>query len=522
MRAAYDVDAVRAAEQPLLDSAARGCADAAGRGGPARVCAAVLAGVYGARVLLLVGAGNNGGDALVAGAALAGRGARVDALLLADRVHDAGLAAFARAGGRWSRTAWPTSMRRPGGRRDRRHRRQGRPAGACCRRRRHLPDGAPVVAVDVPSGVDASTGEVTARPCRRRDGDLRRVEDRAAGGPWCRARRGGRARGHRPRPAARPTWRCCRRPTSRACCRARTASRTSIAAACSGWRRLGAVHRRRRALRGRGRARRRRPGALRRCRGGDRPGAVPVAGGRRRRGQGAGLGCRLGRRRRRGRAARAGGARRRTDGRRCGRPGGAARAQRPAGAVLLTPHAGELARLVGADRDDVEARRLHHARAAAGTWERWCCSRAPPPWWRGRTAGCGSTRPAHRRWRRRAPGTCWRACAASCLRAAWTRSTRGPAGRGCTASPAGPRPRAAVPSVPATCWRRSGGVPRAGRRRRPVAGWHWDTGPVTAISDPVGPPLSRQHAVARVDLGAIRANVAALRARTRAPSCSPS
>jgi ADP-dependent NAD(P)H-hydrate dehydratase / NAD(P)H-hydrate epimerase len=39
---------------------------------------------------------------------------------------------------------------------------------------------------------------------------------------------------------------------------------------------------------------------------------------------------------------------------------------RTAGApLLLTPHAGELARLVGADRDDVEARRLHHARAAA-------------------------------------------------------------------------------------------------------------------------------------------------------------
>jgi hydroxyethylthiazole kinase-like uncharacterized protein yjeF len=33
--------------------------------------------------------------------------------------------------------------------------------------------------------------------------------------------------------------------------------------------------------------------------------------------------------------------------------------------LLLTPHAGELARLVGADRDDVEARRLHHARTAA-------------------------------------------------------------------------------------------------------------------------------------------------------------
>jgi hydroxyethylthiazole kinase-like uncharacterized protein yjeF len=33
--------------------------------------------------------------------------------------------------------------------------------------------------------------------------------------------------------------------------------------------------------------------------------------------------------------------------------------------LLLTPHAGELARLVGADRDEVEARRLHHATAAA-------------------------------------------------------------------------------------------------------------------------------------------------------------
>jgi len=33
--------------------------------------------------------------------------------------------------------------------------------------------------------------------------------------------------------------------------------------------------------------------------------------------------------------------------------------------LLLTPHAGELSRLVGADRADIEARRLHHARAAA-------------------------------------------------------------------------------------------------------------------------------------------------------------
>src|SRR5436190_2110322 len=68
--------------------------------GLARVCAQLLGGAYGSRVLLLVGAGNNGGDVLHAGAMLARRGARVEALLLADRVHEPGLAALRRAGGR--------------------------------------------------------------------------------------------------------------------------------------------------------------------------------------------------------------------------------------------------------------------------------------------------------------------------------------------------------------------------------------------------------------------------------------
>jgi hydroxyethylthiazole kinase-like uncharacterized protein yjeF len=35
------------------------------------------------------------------------------------------------------------------------------------------------------------------------------------------------------------------------------------------------------------------------------------------------------------------------------------------GPTLITPHAGELARLLRADRADIEARRLHYARAAA-------------------------------------------------------------------------------------------------------------------------------------------------------------
>ncbi len=56
--------------------------------------------VSGSRVVLLIGAGDNGGDALYAGARLAGRGARVDALLVADRHHDEGAAALRRAGGR--------------------------------------------------------------------------------------------------------------------------------------------------------------------------------------------------------------------------------------------------------------------------------------------------------------------------------------------------------------------------------------------------------------------------------------
>ena len=39
---------------------------------------------------VLVGSGSNGGDALWAGAYLARRGARVDALLLSARAHEAG------------------------------------------------------------------------------------------------------------------------------------------------------------------------------------------------------------------------------------------------------------------------------------------------------------------------------------------------------------------------------------------------------------------------------------------------
>ena len=65
--------------------------------GVARVIAAELSrtgGCYGRSVGLVVGAGDNGGDALFAGAELCRRGVRVDAVLLApDRAHAAGLRA---------------------------------------------------------------------------------------------------------------------------------------------------------------------------------------------------------------------------------------------------------------------------------------------------------------------------------------------------------------------------------------------------------------------------------------------
>ncbi len=55
--------------------------------------------VRGARAALLVGAGNNGGDALHAGAYLARRGVGVTAVLTSERAHAGGLSALRTAGG---------------------------------------------------------------------------------------------------------------------------------------------------------------------------------------------------------------------------------------------------------------------------------------------------------------------------------------------------------------------------------------------------------------------------------------
>jgi len=110
---AWSADDVRAAEAPLLaggvplmERAAFALATVV-RGDLAHRRAVVDADgglsdgpVRGARVALLVGAGNNGGDALHAGAYLARRGLAVTAYLHAETVHDGGLRALAAAGGR--------------------------------------------------------------------------------------------------------------------------------------------------------------------------------------------------------------------------------------------------------------------------------------------------------------------------------------------------------------------------------------------------------------------------------------
>lgn len=154
------MEQVRAAEATLMATLTAGTLMQRAAAGLAAAVADLLGGVYGRRVVLLVGPGDNGGDALHAGALLARRGASVEAWLLADRAHEAGLAALRRAGGR---VAAPRPLRagavdvvvdgilgiggRPG--------LSPQVAEAVIPISRSIP----FVAVDVPSGVDVDTGE---------------------------------------------------------------------------------------------------------------------------------------------------------------------------------------------------------------------------------------------------------------------------------------------------------------------------------------------------------------------------
>ena len=163
---AYDVAAVRAAEQSAMAGLPEGVLMQRAAAGLATAVLRVLAGAgrsaYGARVVLLVGPGDNGGDALWAGARLAARGARVDALLVADRAHEAGLGALRAAGGRVHPPGEHVALAAAHVVVDGLLGIGGRPGltGAADALVRALPPAVPVVAVDLPSGVDPDSGEL--------------------------------------------------------------------------------------------------------------------------------------------------------------------------------------------------------------------------------------------------------------------------------------------------------------------------------------------------------------------------
>ncbi|MGW5663339.1 NAD(P)H-hydrate dehydratase [Streptomyces sp. NPDC003758] len=166
MRTAYSVETVRTAERALMARLPDGALMQRAAAGLAAACAQLLGRVYGSRVVLLVGSGDNGGDALYAGARLARRGAGVTAVLLSrERTHQGGLAALRRAGGAVadSSDAAEEVIRAAdlvvdgivgiGGKGGLRP--DAAPLAALADASRAV-----VVAVDLPSGVEADSGEV--------------------------------------------------------------------------------------------------------------------------------------------------------------------------------------------------------------------------------------------------------------------------------------------------------------------------------------------------------------------------
>lgn len=178
MISAYTGTQIRAAEQPLLAAgmgaglmhrASYGLANAIVHDLQARGSR-----LYGASVAVLAGKGNNGGDGLFAASFLAARGMRTTAVLTAGTSHPEALAAFERAGGRVhsltesNASQLAAEMARAdvvidavlgtgaqGGLR-------GSAAAlvAALSDARHTSGGPGlVVACDIPSGVDADTGE---------------------------------------------------------------------------------------------------------------------------------------------------------------------------------------------------------------------------------------------------------------------------------------------------------------------------------------------------------------------------
>ena len=158
MRRAHLVEHVRRAERAVMATLPPGTLMQRAAHGLAAACVDFLGGAYGRRIVVLAGSGDNGGDGLYAGALLARRGAQVEAVLVGDRTHPGGLDALCVAGGGIVETVRPADVVLDaivgiGG-----------SPGLRPEARRHVDEVArqhiPIVAVDVPSGIDVDTGEL--------------------------------------------------------------------------------------------------------------------------------------------------------------------------------------------------------------------------------------------------------------------------------------------------------------------------------------------------------------------------
>lgn len=164
MRGAWTVEQIRAAERQVMARLPAGTLMARAARAIAVTASELIGFSYGARVLLLVGAGDNGADALYAGAELARRGAAVRAVLGSSKASQPALAALRTAGGRVVElaAAGPADLVIDG------------LVGIGARgplREPMLPlvaaaEGRRVLAVDLPSGVDPDTGTVAGPAVR--------------------------------------------------------------------------------------------------------------------------------------------------------------------------------------------------------------------------------------------------------------------------------------------------------------------------------------------------------------------
>lgn len=170
MRHYYTAEQIRVAEAPLLAGLPDGALMRRAATGLANVIATELrartGGLAGRTVCAVVGSGDNGGDALWAATLLRRRGAAAAAILLdPERTHAKALAAFRAAGGRLVQGLPAATDLVIDGVVGISGKGPLRPAAAVVFAAVEQA-GVPVVAVDIPSGIDVATGAITGPAVR--------------------------------------------------------------------------------------------------------------------------------------------------------------------------------------------------------------------------------------------------------------------------------------------------------------------------------------------------------------------